>query len=64
MTIQEKEATLRALGARVIRTPTEAPSESPDSNIGRLISLVPIVQLQRALRKGLPSVSVRVCPMQ
>jgi len=30
----EKEATLRALGARVIRTPTEAPSESPESNIG------------------------------
>jgi len=30
----EKEETLRALGARVIRTPTGAPSESPDSNIG------------------------------
>lgn len=31
---QEKELTLLALGARVIRTPTGAPSESPHSNIG------------------------------
>ncbi|KAJ2953328.1 hypothetical protein O0L34_g916 [Tuta absoluta] len=30
----EKVNTLRALGAEIIRTPTEAPSESPESNIG------------------------------
>jgi cystathionine beta-synthase len=30
----EKEATLRALGAEVVRTPTEAASDSPDSHIG------------------------------
>lgn len=30
----EKEVTLRALGAEIVRTPTEAPSESPESNIG------------------------------
>ncbi|KAJ0173616.1 hypothetical protein K1T71_010765 [Dendrolimus kikuchii] len=30
----EKVNTLKALGAEIIRTPTEAPSESPESNIG------------------------------
>jgi cystathionine beta-synthase len=30
----EKEAALRALGAEVVRTPSDAPSSSPDSNIG------------------------------
>ncbi|KII87385.1 hypothetical protein PLICRDRAFT_664339 [Plicaturopsis crispa FD-325 SS-3] len=30
----EKEATLRALGAEVVRTPTEAAYDSPDSHIG------------------------------
>ncbi|KAG9008119.1 cystathionine beta-synthase [Tulasnella sp. JGI-2019a] len=30
----EKEVTLRALGAEIIRTPTSAPSWSPDSNLG------------------------------
>ncbi|KAF8325795.1 tryptophan synthase beta subunit-like PLP-dependent enzyme [Cantharellus anzutake] len=40
----EKEITLRALGAEIIRTPTEAPSESEESNIGvakRLQKLIP-----------------------
>ena len=32
---QEKEATLRALGAEVVRTPTEAAWDSPASHIGR-----------------------------
>ena len=31
----EKEALLRALGAEVIRTPTEAAWDSPESHIGR-----------------------------
>jgi cystathionine beta-synthase len=31
---QEKEAALRALGAEVVRTPTEAAWDSPDSHIG------------------------------
>lgn len=31
---QEKQATLAALGAEIIRTPTEAPSHSPESHIG------------------------------
>ncbi|KIO33774.1 hypothetical protein M407DRAFT_240923 [Tulasnella calospora MUT 4182] len=30
----EKEVTLRALGAEIVRTPTEAPSEGEESNIG------------------------------
>lgn len=30
----EKVNTLKALGAEIIRTPTEAPSHSPESNIG------------------------------
>ena len=30
----EKEVTLRALGAQVIRTPTEAAWDSPESHIG------------------------------
>lgn len=30
----EKVNTLKALGAEIIRTPTEAPSSSPESNIG------------------------------
>lgn len=40
----EKEVTLRALGAEIVRTPTEAPSESDESNIGvarRLQKLIP-----------------------
>lgn len=40
----EKEVTLRALGAEIVRTPTEAPSEGPDSNIGvakRLARTIP-----------------------
>ncbi|KAF8316683.1 PALP-domain-containing protein [Clavulina sp. PMI_390] len=40
----EKEVTLRALGAEIVRTPTEAPSTSPESNIGvaeRLKHLIP-----------------------
>lgn len=36
--IQEKEATLRALGAEVIRTPTAAPWDSPESHIGTFIN--------------------------
>jgi cystathionine beta-synthase len=31
---QEKQVTLAALGAQIIRTPTEAPSHSPESHIG------------------------------
>jgi len=30
----EKQATMEALGAEIIRTPTEAPSDSPESNFG------------------------------
>lgn len=40
----EKEVTLRALGAEIVRTPTEAPSESEESNIGvakRLQKIIP-----------------------
>lgn len=33
--MQEKEAALRALGAEVVRTPTEAAWDSPESHIGR-----------------------------
>ena len=42
---QEKEAALRALGAEVVRTPTEAAWDSPESHIGRAHtpSLVPLV---------------------
>ena len=36
----EKEATLRALGAEVIRTPTEAAFDSPDSHIGSASFLI------------------------
>ena len=32
---QEKEAALRALGAEVVRTPTEAAWDSPESHIGK-----------------------------
>jgi cystathionine beta-synthase len=32
---QEKEAAVRALGAEVVRTPTEAAYDSPESHIGR-----------------------------
>jgi len=32
---QEKEAALRALGAEVVRTPTEAAWDSPESHMGR-----------------------------
>ncbi|KAF9266972.1 pyridoxal phosphate-dependent enzyme, beta subunit [Marasmius fiardii PR-910] len=35
----EKEAALRALGAEVIRTPTEAPSNAPESHIGVALRL-------------------------
>lgn len=40
----EKEVTLRALGAEIVRTPTEAPSQSEESNLGvakRLQKLIP-----------------------
>jgi len=40
----EKEVTLRALGAEIVRTPTEAPSLSDESNIGvahKLSRLIP-----------------------
>ena len=40
----EKEHTLIALGAHIIRTPTSAPSQSPESNLGvaqRLRGLIP-----------------------
>jgi cystathionine beta-synthase len=40
----EKEVTLRALGAEIVRTPTSAPSESEFSNIGvakKLQCLIP-----------------------
>lgn len=33
----EKEAALRAMGAEVVRTPTEAAWDSPESNIGMWI---------------------------
>ena len=36
----EKEALLRALGAEVIRTPTEAAWDSPESHIGRVLILL------------------------
>jgi cystathionine beta-synthase len=36
---QEKQVTLAALGAKIIRTPTEAPSHSPESHIGVAIKL-------------------------
>ena len=39
--LQEKEAALRALGAEVVRTPTEAASDSPESHIGRASTLSP-----------------------
>jgi hypothetical protein len=35
----EKEALLRALGAEVIRTPTEAASDSPESHIGSALTM-------------------------
>jgi cystathionine beta-synthase len=35
---QEKEAALTALGAVVLRTPTEAPWDTPESHIGMLAS--------------------------
>jgi cysteine synthase len=34
--LQEKEAALRALGAEVVRTPTEAAWDSPESHIGNI----------------------------
>ena len=42
---QEKEAALRALGAEVVRTPTEAAWDSPESHIGRALhsTLAPLV---------------------
>lgn len=36
---QEKQVTLEALGAEIIRTPTEAPSHSPESHIGVALRL-------------------------
>ena len=36
---QEKQVTLAALGAQIIRTPTEAPSHSPESHIGVALKL-------------------------
>ena len=38
--LQEKEALLRALGAEVVRTPTEAPWDSPESHIGRALTFI------------------------
>lgn len=35
----EKEATLRALGAEIVRTPTTAAFDSPESHIGTFIAL-------------------------
>ena len=35
----EKEATLRALGAEIVRTPTEAKWDSDESHIGAVPSL-------------------------
>ena len=35
----EKEAILKILGAKIVRTPDDAPIESPDSHIGRAYSL-------------------------
>ena len=35
--LQEKEATLRALGAEVVRTPTAAAWDSPESLIGSFL---------------------------
>jgi len=40
----EKQATIEALGAEIVRTPTEAPSDSPESNFGvakRLLTEIP-----------------------
>lgn len=39
----EKEVTLRALGAEIVRTPTEAPSQSPESNIGVAAALQKLI---------------------
>ncbi|KAK4058544.1 cystathionine beta-synthase [Microbotryomycetes sp. JL221] len=36
----EKENTMKALGAEIIRTPTEAPHDSPESNIGKAKTLL------------------------
>ncbi len=36
----EKEALLRALGAEVVRTPTEAAWDSPESHIGSAFSFL------------------------
>ena len=44
----EKVNTLRALGAKVIRTPTEAPFDSPESNIG----------LAKRLQKEMPNAHI------
>jgi cystathionine beta-synthase len=38
MYAQEKEVTLRALGAEVIRTPTAASWDSEESHIGALLN--------------------------
>ncbi|TFK51789.1 PALP-domain-containing protein [Heliocybe sulcata] len=45
----EKEATLRALGAEVVRTPTEAAWDSPESHIGS--APVPLVRTSRVAKK-------------
>jgi len=37
---KEKERTMQALGATIIRTPTEAAHDSPDSNIGKAKQLI------------------------
>ncbi|KAJ7760553.1 tryptophan synthase beta subunit-like PLP-dependent enzyme [Mycena metata] len=44
----EKEAALRALGAEVVRTPTEAAWDSPESHIGRVAK-----KLQRKIPGGI-----------
>jgi hypothetical protein len=36
----EKENTMKALGAEIIRTPTEAAHDSPESNLGRAATLL------------------------
>lgn len=36
----EKERTMQALGATIIRTPTEAAHDSPESNIGKAKQLL------------------------
>lgn len=54
----EKEVTLRALGAEIVRTPTEAPSQGEESNIGEFAILrlsstkFAAHNVQRSYRRG------------